>query len=204
VIAVPFQLLQDNMFNLEAYINEQIGNRIGRTSEDAFINGSGTGQPHGLLADITAGKVGAAGQIASILYDDLVDLEHSVDPAYRRSGKCGFMMHDTSLKVIKKLKDTTGRPIWLPGIESGEPNAILGRPYAVNQQLPTMEANAKSIAFGDFSKYIVRDVSQILLFRFTDSAYSRKGQVGFLAFMRTGGRYIDVGGAIKYYQNSAT
>jgi HK97 family phage major capsid protein len=204
VIAVPFQLLQDNMFNLEAYINEQIGNRIGRTSEDAFINGSGTGQPHGLLADITAGKVGASGQIASILYDDLVDLEHSVDPAYRRSGKCGFMMHDTSLKVIKKLKDTTGRPIWLPGIESGEPNAILGRPYAVNQQLPTMEANAKSIAFGDFSKYIVRDVSQILLFRFTDSAYSRKGQVGFLAFMRTGGRYIDVGGAIKYYQNSAT
>lgn len=66
-----------------------------------------------------------------------------------------------------------------------------------------MAANAKSIMFGDFSKYIVRDVSQMLFFRFTDSAYSRKGQVGFLAFMRCGGRFVDVGGAVKYYQNSA-
>lgn len=204
VIAVPFQLLQDSQFDIEGYVNNIIGMRIGRTTEDAFMNGTGTSQPHGLMADITAGKVGASGQTTSITYNDLVDLEHSVDPAYRRSGKCGFMMHDSSLKVIKKLVDSQGRPLWLPGIEAGEPNAILGRPYAINQQMSAMAANAKSLAFGDFSKYIVRDVSQMLFFRFTDSAYSRKGQVGFLAFMRSGGRYIDVGGAIKYYQNSAS
>jgi len=204
VIAVPFQLLQDSRFDLEGYINQLIGDRIGRTTEDAFMNGTGTDQPHGLLADITAGKVGSSGQTSIITFDDLVDLEHSVDPAYRRSGQCGFMMNDSTLKVIKKMKDNQNRPLWLPGIESGEPNAILGRPYAINQHMPVMGANAKSLAFGDFSKYIVRDVSQMLLFRFTDSAYSRKGQVGFLAFMRSGGRYIDVGGAIKYYQNSAT
>lgn len=204
VIAVPFQLLQDTQFDLEGYLNNAIGNRIGRTTEDAFINGDGTGKPHGILADIEAGKVGVSGQTATITYDDLVDLEHSVDPAYRRSGKCGFMMRDSSIKVIKKLKDGQGRPLWLPGIESGDPNLILGRAYATNQHIPAMSANAKSVLFGDFSKYIVRDVSQMLFFRFTDSAYSRKGQVGFLAFMRSGGRFVDVGGAIKYYQNSAS
>lgn len=204
VIAVPFQLLQDTQFDLEGYLNNAIANRIGRTTEDAFINGDGTGKPHGILADVIAGKVGGTGQTTTITYDDLVDLEHSVDPAYRRSGKCGFMMRDSSIKVIKKLKDSQGRPLWLPGIESGDPNSILGRPYATNQHLPAMAANAKSVLFGDFSKYIVRDVSQMLFFRFTDSAYSRKGQVGFLAFMRSGGRFVDVGGAVKYYQNSAS
>ena len=203
VIAVPFQLLQDTQFDLEGYINNLIGQRIGRTSEDAFINGDGTGKPHGILADITAGKVGGSGQIATITVDDLIDLEHSVDPAYRRSMKCGYMMNDSSIKIVKKLKDSQGRPLWLPGIESAEPNTILGKPYATNQHIPAMAANAKSVLFGDFSKYIVRDVSQMLFFRFTDSAYSRKGQVGFLAFMRTGGRCIDVGGAVKYYQNAA-
>lgn len=203
VIAVPFQLLQDTQFDLESYINEQIGMRIGRTSEDAFINGSGTSMPHGILADTTAGKVGGSGQTSIITLEDLIDLEHSVDPAYRRSAQCGFMMNDSTIKVVKKLKDTQGRPLWLPGMEASEPNTILGKPYATNQHIPTMAANAKSVLFGDFSKYIVRDVSQMLFFRFTDSAYSRKGQVGFLAFMRTGGRCIDVGGAVKYYQNAA-
>ncbi|MNJ81282.1 Phage capsid family protein [compost metagenome] len=67
-----------------------------------------------------------------------------------------------------------------------------------------MAASAKSILFGDFNRYKIRDVMQVLLFRMTDSAYTKKGQVGFLAFLRSGGRLMDVGGALKYYQNSAT
>jgi HK97 family phage major capsid protein len=204
VIAVPFELLQDNLFDIESYVNEQIVERIGRLTEAAFINGSGTAQPHGLLADITAGKVGTTGQTTSLIYDDLIDLEHSVDPAYRKSMSAAYMFADSTLKVIKKLKDSQGRPLWLPGLSAADPDTINGFKYVINQHMPVMAANAKSMAFGDFSKYIVRDVSQMMTFRFTDSVYTKNGQVGFLAMMRTGGRYIDVGGAIKYYQNSAT
>jgi HK97 family phage major capsid protein len=204
VIAVPFELLQDNLFDIESYVNEQIVERIGRTSEAAYINGSGTGQPHGLLADITAGKVGLTGQTASLIFDDLIDIEHSVDPAYRKSPSAGYMFADTTLKGIRKLKDTTGRPIWLPGLSAADPDTINNYQYVINQHMPVMAANAKSLAFGDFSKYIIRDVMSMMTFRFTDSAYTKLGQVGFLAMMRTGGRYIDVGGAIKYFQNSAT
>lgn len=203
-VAVPFELLQDSQFDIEGYVNRLIGTRIARTSEGAFINGTGTSQPHGILADVTSGKVGANGQTTTITVDDLIDLEHSIDPAYRMSSQCGFMFNDAVLKVVKKLKDSQNRPLWLPGYDSGDPNTILGYAYAINQNMPVMAANAKSVLFGDFSKYIVRDVMQMMYFRFTDSAYTRKGQVGFLAMMRVGGRYIDVGGAVKYYQNSAS
>jgi HK97 family phage major capsid protein len=201
VIAVPFELLQDAKFNIEGYINERVAQRIARTSEDAFINGTGSSQPHGIMADIGLGYQG--GNTTSITYDDLVELIHSVDPAYRRSNKCGLMMNDSSLKVVKKLKDEDGRPLWLPGMDAGEPDKLMGYSYAINQHMPIMAADAKSVAFGDFSKYIIREVMQMMFFRFTDSVYSRKGQVGFLAMMRIGGRYIDVGGAVKYFQNAS-
>lgn len=203
-IAVPFELLQDSMFDVQAYVNEIIGQRIGRTSEKGFTLGTGTGQPHGLMGSIGAGKVGATGQTTSFIFEDLVDLQHSVDPAYRKSDSCAYMWNDSTFKSLKKMKDLEGRPLWLPGLTDKDPDTFNGFKYAINQNMAAMAANAKSIAFGDFSKYIIRDVTQIMMFRFTDSAYTRKGQVGFLAMMRTGGRYVDVGGAIKYYQNSAT
>lgn len=204
VIAVPFELLQDSLFDLEGYVNDRIGQRLGRSTENYFINGTGTSQPHGLIAGISSGKVGATGKTTDVDFEDLTDLEHSVDPAYRASGNCAFMFHDGTLKVLKKKKDSQGRPIWLPGHDVGAPPTINGYQYVINQHMAQMAANAKSIAFGDMSKYVIRDVMQILFFRFTDSAYARKGQVGFLAMMRSGGRFIDVGGAVKYYQNSAS
>jgi len=84
------------------------------------------------------------------------------------------------------------------------PDTILGYPVTINQDIPVMAADAKSVLFGDFSRYYVRDVLQNTMHRFEDSAYAKLGQVGFLAWARSGGNLIDVGGAIKYYQNSAT
>ena len=115
-----------------------------------------------------------------------------------------FMFHDLTLAELKKLKDGQNRPLWLPGIAADQPDNILNRPYVINQDIATMAANAKSVLFGDFSKFIIRDVMAVQLFRMTDSKYTENGQVGFLAFMRSGGRLVDVGGAVKAYQNSAT
>jgi HK97 family phage major capsid protein len=132
---------------------------------------------------------------------------HSVDPAYRALGNCGFMMHDSSLKIIRKLKDSQGRPVFLPGYDGlgkSMPDTLLGYPVVINQDIAVMAANAKSILFGDFSFYKIRDAMDMQMFRFDDSAYIKLGQIGFLAWMRSGGNFVDVGGAVKYYQNSAT
>lgn len=207
VITVPFELLQDSAVDVEAFVRARINTRLGRITNQHFTTGTGTGQPMGIVTASTVGKTGTTGQTTTVIYDDLVDLEHSVDPAYRARG-ARWMMHDSSLKVIRKIKDTSGRPIFVPnydaGIARGAPAELLGYPITINQDVPVMAANAKSILFGDFKDYVIRDVMQITLFRFTDSAYAKKGQVGFLAWMRSGGNYVQVGAGVKHYANSAT
>lgn len=205
-IALPFQLLQDSMIDIEAYIRELMKLRLWRIQNRHQTMGTGVSQPRGLVVAAGIGKAGATGQTTSVTYDDLVDLEHSVDPIYRAA--CGVMMHDDSLKAVRKIKDSNGRPIFVPGYEQGNPGGapdrLLGRTITINQNMDPMGAGKKSILFGDFSKYLIRDVMDLTLYRMTDSRYTLKGQVGFVAFMRSGGNLLDVGGAVKAYQNSAT
>lgn len=207
VVAVPFELLQDAAIDVEAFVNQRSITRIGRITNTKFTIGSGTNEPKGIVTAATAGKVGTTGQTTTVTFDDLVDLVHSVDPAYRALGRCRFMMNDSTLKAIRKLKDTQGRPIFLPGYDGlggSMPDTVLGYEVEINQDVAVMAANAKSILFGDFSFYIIRDVLGATMFRFSDSAYVKLGQIGFLMWARSGGTFTDVGGAVKYYQNSAT
>lgn len=206
VVAVPFELLQDSAADVEAFIARRLGDRLGRITNQFFTTGTGTAQPNGVVTASVAGKTGTTGQTLTVISDDLIDLIHSVDPAYRAKN-CRFMMHDSSLKVVRKLKDTTGRPVFMPGYDglSGPmSDSILGYEVTINQEMAQMAANARSILFGDFSRYTVRDVMGMTLFRFDDSAYVKLGQVGFLAWMRTGGTKTDGGACWKHYANSAT
>lgn len=209
-IALPFELVQDTFIDIEAYVQYLLAMRLGRIQNQHYTGGSGTGQPRGLITAVGVGRAGATGSTTSIGYDDFVELEHSVDPAYRNQPGVGYMMHDTSLKVVRKIKDGQNRPIFVPGYEGnamisgGAPDTLMGRPININQDMPTMAANAKSITFGQHDKYVIRDVMDLTVFRMTDSAFTLNGQIGFVAFMRTGGNLVDVGGAVKAYQNSAT
>jgi HK97 family phage major capsid protein len=208
VIAVPFELLQDSSVDIETFVKNRMVKRLGRVTNRLFTVGSGVSQPNGLITAAAVGRVGATGSTVIVGYDDLVELQHSVDPAYREESECGWMMHDQSLKVVRKIKDGYGRPIFAPGYEQGNPGGamdqLLGDPITINQHVATMAANAVSIAYGALGEYTIRDVMDVSMFRFTDSVYTVKGQVGFLAWMRSGGNLMDVGGGVKTYQNSAT
>jgi HK97 family phage major capsid protein len=206
-ITVPIELLQDSVIDIEGFVNKRAATRIGRIMNTYFTTGTGTAQPRGVVTGASLGKTGTTGQTLTVIYDDLVDLQHSVDPAYREGGKCRFMMADSSLKVVRKIKDTAGRPIFVPsydaGITKGVPATLLGDEIQINQDVAAMAANAKSILYGDFSTYKIRDAMNVTMFRFTDSAFMSKGQVGFLAWARAGGNLTDAS-AVKYYANSAT
>jgi HK97 family phage major capsid protein len=205
IVAVPFELLQDSEIDVASFIEQRLTQRIGRITNQFFTTGTGSSQPRGVVVGATAGKTGTTGQTTSVIFDDLIDLVHSVDPAYR-AGTCRFMMADSSLKVVRKLKDSQNRPVFLPGYDGlggAMGDSLLGYPVVINQDVATMAANAKSILFGDFSAYIVRDVMAPTLFRFEDSAYAKLGQVGFLMWHRAGGNLLDTA-AVKYYANSAT
>lgn len=200
-VQVSLQLLQDSAFDLDSWVPRQLGIRIGRAVAAHLATGTGSGQPEGLFTNATAGKTGTTGQTTSVIYDDLVDLIHSVDPAYRPNAR--WVMNDSSLKVIRKLKDSQGRPLWEPSLQVGVPDSLLGYPVTVDQGVAVMAANAKSIGFGDVNQaYIVRQVTggQVLRLaeRFADAL-----QVGFLGFLRLDAKPND-GAAFRVYANSAT
>jgi HK97 family phage major capsid protein len=206
IIAVPFELLQDSSIDVEAFVRKRMADRLGRITNTHFTTGTGSGQPNGVVTAASSGKVGLAGQTTSIIFDDLIDLIASINYSYRQSTSCKFMTSDANLAKVRKLKDTAGRPIFIPGwdgLGKPMPDTILGYGVVINDDVAAMAANAKSILFGDFSYYKVRDAMDVTMFRFEDSAYAKLGQVGFLAWMRSGGNLVDTT-AVKYYANSAT
>lgn len=205
-IALPVELIQDSAIDVIQFVVNRLAKRLGRITNTHYTVGTGSSQPFGVMARAATGKTGTTGQTLTVIYDDLIDLIHSVNSAYR--GNARFMFRDTTLAVLRKMKDTTGRPIWTPGdsesITNGAPATICGYAYTVNDDVAAMATNAKSIAFGDFSQFVIRDVQgSITMRRFDDSAFALNGQVGFCGWTRTGSNLLDTG-AVKVYVNSAT
>ena len=204
LVRVSRQLMQDSAFDLGSWLAMKLGERISRITNQHFTTGTGTAQPSGIITGAASGKVGTTGQTTSIIYDDLVDLIHSVDPAYR--GSAELMFNDSTLAVIKKLKDGNGLPLFVPNVGSGGDvtSTILGYNYVINQDMADMAANAKSVLFGDMSKFMIRDVLGIQMARL-EERYAENLQVGFVAHSRHDSVLLDAGSApIKYYANSAT
>lgn len=204
MVRVSFELLQDNAINLEDLLPKLLGERIGRITNRHFTTGDGTTQPQGVVTSATLGATGAVGSTLTTPYVSLIDLIHSVDPHYRTGPKVGFMFHDNVLAALQKAVDTQQRPLWQPGLAVGIPDRILGYPYYLNQHMAVPAANAKSVLFGDFSKYIIREVKDVTLLRLQER-YAEYHQIAFLCFARYDGRLLDAGThPIKYYANSAT
>lgn len=204
LIQVSYQLLQDSAFNVDNFLADKFGERLGRIENTHFTTGTGSGQPEGIMTNIVAGKTGATGQTTTVTYDDLVDLIHSVDVAYR-SGAV-FMMHDLSVAKVRKLKDSTGQPLWQTSLAAGVPDTLLGYPVVINNDIAQMAANAKSILFGNVpAAYLVRDVRGVSVVRL-DERYADALQVGFFAYARLDGQPAGPPGfgAVKSYVNSAT
>ena len=215
IVAVPYELLQDSVLDIQAMVFQRLADRIGRISNVGYTTGGGSTDPMGLVTASSVGKTGATGQTLTVIYDDLVDMVDSLDAAYLDDpsdpqlpgARPGWMFSQTMRRVVRKIKDTAGRPIWIPSYDGGmvgaTPDYLLGYPVNLNNDMAVPAANAKSLAFGNFARYMIRDAMQVTLFRFDDSAYAKLGQVGFLAWARTGGNLLDVN-SVKLYQNSAT
>lgn len=194
-VPVSVEYLQDNAINFVGRIGSILGERIGRITNEHFTRGDGSSKPRGIVTAATSSGITTATN-ATISYDNIIDLKHSVDPAYRDQG-ARFMFNDTTLKILKKIKipqysgDTTGMPLWRAGLTLGEPNTIDGDPYTVNQQMESGSAK-KAMLYGLLSKYIIRDVRDITLVRL-DERYAELGVVAFLAFSRHDGDLLDAG-----------
>lgn len=198
LVRVSLQLLQDSAYNAEERLGRALGRRIGRVQNRHFTTGTGTAQPQGV---ITGGTVGVtAASTTSITMDELIDLEMSVNEIYRNNGR--YLLSDTALGKVRKLKDGNGAYLWQPSVQAGVPSLLLGRPYTINNSVPVPAAAAKSVAFGDFREgYLIRRVNEVQLLRLAER-YADYLQVGFLAFHRADGKTQNAG-AYRVLQQAA-
>ncbi len=219
MVKASLELLQDSAFALAPYIRNKFAIRLGRILNTKFTLGNGNSanpvEPTGLVtavvANCTAAQLASAGVAygtgllaqgssgndgtgatggTSIGSQDLTDLEHTVDPAYRLGAS--YMFHDQTLRAIKRLLDKYGHPLWKQGVAAGEPDRINGYPYWINNDMATIAVNAKTVLFGDMKKYLIRRVKELgvvtLQERFADY-----GQVAYIGFARYDGNLLDAG-----------
>ena len=187
MLKVSDELLNDSVFDLEAYISKEFGRRIGAKEEEAFFTGDGKGKPTGIFSATGGASDGVTTAAAGITFDDVMDLFYAVKSPYRK--KAVWVLNDTTVKALRKLKDNNGNYIWQPSVQAGQPDMILNRPYHTSAYVPEVAAGAKVMAFGDFSYYWIAD-RQGRSFKRLNELFAANGQVGFLASQRVDGKLI--------------
>ena len=188
MIKVSEELLNDSVFDLEAYISREFARRIGAKEEEAFFTGDGSGKPLGVLAANGGAETGVTTASATaITADELIDLFYSLKAPYRRNAV--WVLNDSTIKAIRKLKDNQGQYLWQPSLTAGAPDLLLGKPVRTSAYMPAIAADAKTIAFGDFSYYWIAD-RQGRSFKRLNELFATTGQVGFMATQRVDGKLI--------------
>ena len=200
MIKVSEELLNDSTFDLESYISSEFARRVGASEEEAFLTGNGVSKATGLLNATGGAQLGlTAASATAITFDEIIDLYYSLKAPYRKNAS--FVLNDSTIKKLMKLKDGQGQYLWNPSVKGGTPDTILNRPVVTSGYMPTIEAGAKSVAFGDLKYYWIAD-RQGRTFKRLNELYAANGQVGFLASQRLDGKLI-LSEAVKVLQQKS-
>lgn len=195
------ELLNDSAFNIASYIAQRFGVRFGNAEEDAFINGTGPSQnpavtpsmPTGILTSVSATEDTTTTDAETITFDDVYKLYYNLKSPYRR--KAAFLCNETILLKLMLLKDGNSNYIWKPGLETGKPDTILGRPIYTSAFMPALsgtkaqDKKKKVLLFGDFSYYWIADRTNRTLRRLNE-LYAVTDQVAFVGTQRVDGKLI--------------
>lgn len=205
LVLVPVELMQDSAFSIESELSRTFGTRLGRGTAAAYQNGNNLSPGiTGLIPELQAAggrsvlAVGANNNsgnsgdtdLNSLGSDDFANVIEAVDPAYRVGANVGWLANQATYDTLRKVKDKYGRPIWEVSLAGGTPDKILGYPYWYDQSMSKIGAGNVSLIFGDFSKYIIRDVLGMTMIRYNE-LFMQNRQVGYQAYMRTFGKTLN-------------
>jgi HK97 family phage major capsid protein len=192
IVKVSEELLQDAFFDVPGWLATNFGETFGTAEEAAFVAGTGTTHPTGIVTGSSLGVTSAA--VAAITSDELINLFHSLGRPYRRNAV--WMMKDSTALLVRKLKDTTNQYLWQPGLQAGQPDMLLGRPVITSVSMPAATAALKAVVFGDLNYYTIADRKGMTMQRLNE-LYAANGQVGFRGYKRTEGK-VTLSAAIKH------
>lgn len=188
ILKVSEELLADSAFNLEDYIAREFARRFAVAEEAAFCTGNGTGKPTGVFDATKGASAGiTVAKTDTFTADELMDLFYSLRAPYR--SKSMWFMNDSTIKIIRKLKDNNGQYIWQPALTAGTPDMILARPYKTSVAAPEATTGNTAVLFGDFKYYWIADRKSRTIRRLNE-LYAVNGQVAFLGTERLDGCLI--------------
>lgn len=197
LVLVSEEIMQDSSFDVASYVIGELGYAFGLLEENAFLTGTGSGQPTGLVAASTAGITTASP--TAITADEVISQFHQLKPQYR--GGASWLMHDSTALSIRLLKASgTGQYLWQPGLASDKADVILGRPVYYSVGMPAIASTNRSIIFGDFSNYLVCDRMPFRIQRLNE-LYAATGQVGFRGVERVDGKMVNAEGMTALIQH---
>lgn len=194
-ILVPYELLEDSFMDLPSVLGQMMGERLGRTTARKHTTGTGANEPKGIVTNATLGYTAASA--TAITYDEVIRLEHSVDPAYRVGA--GYMCHDNIVLALRLLKDGDGKYLWQSGIDNNSPDRLNGHPLTVSMEMASsIVSGAKTLLWGQLSRHKIRRVNQIRMYRL-EERYRENDQDGFIALLREDSNTLTSGTSpIKY------
>jgi HK97 family phage major capsid protein len=202
VVKVSLAELQDSAFSIEDFLRDSFGKRYYRGVSALITNGSSTGN----VQAITAGApvtTAATGNSTIFDYASIAKLYGALDPGYVQNAS--WSMNSTTRATLLGVTDSLGRPLYIPSPSADVFDTLIGRPVVLNQFLPSIGANNKSIMFGDFNAgYLFRQVGDFQIVRLNER-YLDSGMIGFILFARVGGVVTDAGThPLQILQNSAS
>ncbi|GAA1838041.1 hypothetical protein GCM10009735_86390 [Actinomadura chokoriensis] len=205
LVKVSNELANDAAFDLVGYLAQQAGEAIANGAGAHFMAGDGSGKPNGLVGASTAGVTGGTGVTGAFTADNLIDLQHSLAEPYARSSAAAWIMKNSTLGAVRKLKDQQDRYLFdvTPPVGTGAAGTLLGRPVFVDPNVPAVAVSAKSVLFGDISRYWVRQVRALRFERSDDFAFD-EDVITFRVLWRADGDLIDTTGAVKHFVGGAS
>lgn len=192
-------MLDDAAFDVEAWLADEVAREFAAAEGTAFVSGSGTNQPQGFLSGTPTDEVDAVRAFGTLQYiptgtggdftdeDDLIDLVHTLRPAYRQGAS--FVMNSATLARIRKMKTSDGQFLWQPALADGQPATLLGYPVVEAEDMPDIAADSLSVAFGNFRQgYLIAERSATSILR---DPFTNKPFVHFYATKRVGGQVMN-------------
>ena len=203
IVQVSKELLDDTGVDLSGFIARQAGRACGNALGAHLVTGTGSSQPQGVITGATVGVTGGTGVTGGFTADNLIDLMFSVIAPYRNSPSCGWLMKDSTLAAVRKLKDSTGQYLWQPSLQVGVPDTLLGKPVFTDPNVAAPAVSAKSVLFGDMRAYFVRLAGGVRFERSDEYAFNQD-LVTFKCVVRGDGIVADQTGALKVFSGGSS
>jgi len=202
LVQMSNELSNDSTIDVAGFLARQAGIAIGVATRGHMTTGSGSSQPFGIVTNSTAGVTGSTGVTGAFTADNLIDLNYSVSSTYKAQPGVGFMMNSTAMAAARKLKDTTNNYLFAPGL-NGVADTLLGFPTYINDSMASPALSAKSVLFGHFPSYFIREVNGIEVAVSDDFAFDYSVRT-FRVSLRTDGVLVDQTGAVKHFAGGAS